>query len=76
MEIRTTEPGLQVHGGTEIDIEPPGLTCQPTRANAGIALEPEVWPDANHHPGFPQAILRRGETYRPHTQYIFTKETA
>ncbi len=73
MELRTTEPGLQVYDGAKVNIDPPGLDGRPMRANAGIALEPQVWPDANHHPHFPQAILRPGQSYRQHTQYIFSK---
>jgi aldose 1-epimerase len=76
MELRTTEPGLQVYDGAKVDISLAGLTGQPMRAHAGIAMEPQVWPDANHHPAFPQAILHPGEGYRQQTQYIFTKVTA
>ncbi len=75
MELRTTEPGLQVYDGARIDIDLPGLCGQPMRAFEGIALEPQIWPDANHHQGFAQAILRPGNTYHQHTQFIFSKET-
>jgi aldose 1-epimerase len=40
---------------------------------AGLAIEPQNWPDANHHPNFPQAVLRPGETYDQQTQFIFSK---
>lgn len=73
MELRTTEPGLQVYTGEFIDISLPGLTGQSMGSNAGIAMEPQIWPDANHHPTFPQAVLRAGETYDQHTQYFFSK---
>ena len=74
MELRTTEPGLQVYDGAKIDIDLPGLNGAPMRAHAGIALEPQVWPDANHHDNFPGAVLRPDETYDQHTQYIFAKD--
>ena len=73
MELRTTEPGLQVYDGAKINVDLPGLAGRPMRANAGIALEPQVWPDAHHHEAFPQAVLRPGELYQQHTQYIFSK---
>ena len=73
LELRTTEPGLQVYDGSKIDIAVPGLTGRPMRAHAGVALEPQVWPDANHHADFPQAILRPGARYVQHTQYIFSR---
>ena len=75
MELRTTEPGLQVYDGAKINVDLPGLSGQTLGAHVGIALEPQVWPDANHHDDFPQAVLRPGEVYQQHTQYIFSKET-
>ncbi len=73
MEVRTTEPGLQVYDGAKIDISRPGLDGMPMAAHAGMALEPQVWPDAVHHAHFPQAVLQAGETYRQHTQYAFAR---
>lgn len=73
MKILTTEPGLQVYDGAKIDIPLPGLTGTPMGPHAGLALEPQVWPDAHHHPHFPQAVLRPGETYRQQTQFIFSR---
>lgn len=73
MELRTTEPGVQVYDGAKVDIDLPGLDGRPMAAHAGLAMEPQIWPDANHHPHFPQAVLRPGQTYRQHTQYIFSR---
>ena len=74
MDVRSTEPGLQVYSGEKIDVGLPGLTGRPMRACAGIALEPQIWPDANHHDNFPQAVLRPGDGYSQHTQYVFSRE--
>lgn len=73
MELRTTEPGLQVYDGYKIDIAAPGLDGRRYGPNAGVALEPQVWPDAINHEGFPSAVLRPGETYHQQTQFAFTK---
>ena len=73
MECRTTEPGLQVYDGAGIDIHVPGLDGAGMGPHAGLALEPQIWPDANHHIGFPQAVLRPGETYRQQTQFAFSR---
>jgi len=73
MDISTTEAGLQVYDGAKISVDAPGLDGQMMGAFAGIALEPQSWPDANHHPGFPQSILRPGETYHQHSQFRFHK---
>ncbi len=75
MECRTTEPGLQVYDGSKIEIEIPGLSASPMGACSGLAIEPQIWPDANHHPHFPQAVLRPGETYDQQTQFVFLKDT-
>lgn len=74
MKINTTEPGLQVYDGFNIAIPVPGHGGMVMKRNAGIALEPQVWPDSNHHRNFPQALLRPGEHYTQHTQYVFQKE--
>ncbi|MGI9390159.1 MAG: aldose epimerase family protein [Boseongicola sp.] len=75
MEVRTTEPGLQIYDGSRIDIEVPGLAERPMSCHAGIAIEPQIWPDANHNQGFPSVVLRPGQTYHQHTQFAFSKET-
>jgi aldose 1-epimerase len=76
MDCLTTEPGLQVYDGSGIAIEAPGLRGQKMSACAGVAMEPQVWPDAHHHKDFPQAVLRPGETYHQHTQFVFSKGQA
>jgi len=74
MKCLSTEPGLQVYDGAKINIDELGLGGAKMSAHAGVALEPQIWPDANHHEHFPSAILRKGEQYEQHTQYIFSKD--
>ena len=76
MDVMTTEPGMQVYDGAKLDVPVPGIDGRRIGAHAGIALEPQVWPDAINHADFPQAVLRPGETYRQHTQYIFSRDKA
>ena len=73
MEMRSTEPGLQVYDGFKLEIGPAGLGGRRYGKNAGVALEPQVWPDAINHPSFPSAVLRPGELYEQHTQFAFSK---
>lgn len=76
MTIRTTEPGLQVFDGAPLDVPVPGLDGRRLGAHAGIALEPQVWPDAIHNLDWAQPVLRPGETYSQHTQFVFAKGAA
>ncbi len=71
MEIWTTEPGLQVFDGAGMDIAVPGLEGIRYGDYAGMAMEPQIWPDSPNHGHFPQAVLRPGDTYRQISEYRF-----
>ncbi len=73
MTIATTEPGLQFYGGHYVNTPVAGLTGSSYGACAGFCVEPQVWPDSPHHPAFPQAILRPGETYRQVSEFGFLR---
>lgn len=57
LAIETTEPGLQIYDGAHI-------------GHRGLALEPQIWPDAPNHPHFPDARLSPGETYHQVTRLV------
>lgn len=76
LHLESTEPGLQVYAGDHIRPDAPGLAGTPYRRFAGLALEPQLWPDAPNHPGFPSARLRPGETYRQITRIRLTPAEA
>lgn len=73
MEIRSTETGLQVYDGFKLDVKPTGLEGRGYGKNAGVALEPQVWPDAINHGNFPAVTLRPGDMYEQRTQFVFSK---
>jgi aldose 1-epimerase len=74
MEVRTTEPGVQLYAGVYLDIPVPGLEGRTYGPYAGFCLETQVWPDAINQSGFPSAVLRPGEVLRQETDYVFSKE--
>lgn len=73
LEVLTTEPGVQLYTGAKVNPQVPGLDGRRYGAFSGFCLETQVWPDAVNHPGFPNAILRPGETLRQETDYVFRK---
>ena len=74
MVLSTTEPGLQLHDATRMDTAPQiGLTGQPYGPRAGIALEPQLWPDACHHPHFPSIMLEPGTRRDQVTRMAFAR---
>jgi len=72
MAVETTEPGLQVYcGGYIPESGLPGTGGRTYGPFAGLALEPQAWPDAPNNPEFPSAILHPDETYRHELAYCF-----
>ena len=55
LEVLTTAPGLQVYSGS----------------NDGIALEPQLWPDATNHPNFPSILLEPDRQFQQVSVYRF-----
>ena len=56
LEIHSDAPGLQAYAG----------------GTEGIALEPQLWPDAPHNPAFPTITLGPGETFTQRTRFVLT----
>lgn len=64
LEIETTEPGLQVYDGGSLNTAPwSGHLGRIYGTNAGIAIEPQFWPDAPNHDDYPSNLLMPGEEY-------------
>lgn len=72
LNISSTETGLQVYSGAYLDY-PIRQTLNGTgcEAFAGVALEPQCWPDAPNNPDFPSVTLKDGETYRHQSFFSF-----
>lgn len=72
MEVWTTEPGLQLYDATYMNVPVPGLGGRHYPKHAGLCLEAQRWPDGPNHSGFPEVLLRPGETYNHVTEYRFS----
>ncbi len=60
MEVRTTEPAVQLYTGNHLK-------------HAALCLETQHYPDSVNHPGFPSTILRPGQTFRSTTIFSFSR---
>ncbi|SDY68604.1 aldose epimerase family protein [Citreimonas salinaria] len=70
LEIETDAPGLQVYDGALIDSGDHRTHAGAAYgANAGIALEPQFWPDAPNHARFPDITLEPGQVFRQITRF-------
>ncbi|WP_323768066.1 aldose epimerase family protein [Marinovum sp.] len=73
MTLETDAPGLQIYDAARLDTAPAGgHHGAPYGAHAGLALEPQSWPDAPNHPEFTQITLRPGAVFRQSTRFCFT----
>lgn len=66
MTLATTEPGLQVYDGR-------AALRSGRNHYEGLAIEPQFWPDAPNHPGFPPIELKPGQGWRQETVWKFTR---
>jgi aldose 1-epimerase len=72
LEVHTDQPGLQVYTANKLTGSFAGHGEVTYRQSAGLALEPQDFPDAPNHPNFPSTVLRPGQTYRRFIRYRFT----
>ena len=69
MAVSTDCPGIQFYAGNFLDETGKGGVYYGKRS--GVALETQFYPDALHHPDWPQPITRAGEKYHSQTVYRF-----
>ena len=62
LTMRGSGPGLQFYNGQYLARAHPAL-------GNGVILEPQGFPDSPNHPGFPQSILKPGESYLAEIEY-------
>lgn len=69
MAVSTDCPGIQFYAGNYLDEQGKGGVHYGKRS--GVALETQFYPDALHHPDWPQPITRAGEKYHSETVFRF-----
>jgi aldose 1-epimerase len=71
LEIETTAVALQLFDGHTLGLTVPGLHGRTYGPRAGVALEPQNFPDAPNKPHFPSVTLRPGERFRQVSRFRF-----
>ncbi|MCL5271075.1 MAG: galactose mutarotase, partial [bacterium] len=72
LEMRTTEPGVQLYTGNFLDGTLIGKGGKVYPHRSGFCLEAQHYPDSPNQPGFPSVVLKRGREYRQTTIYRFS----
>jgi aldose 1-epimerase len=70
LDVFTTEPGLQLYSGNQLD----GVAGRGDRRygrHSGFCLETQHFPDSPNQPRFPSTILRPGTRYESRTVFAF-----
>jgi len=60
LEVWTTEPGLQLYAGNFLEDLGFGKNGRHAYKHAGLAIEPQHFPDSPNHPEFPSTIVHPG----------------
>lgn len=70
VEVRTTQPGIQIYTGNWLDGSPMGKHNEYVD-RSGVAMECQSFPDTPNKPDFPSCVIRKGDTYEQHIIYTF-----
>ena len=72
MDVYTTAPAIQVYTGNFLNGQVVGKEGRPYNKHAGICLETQVHPNSPNQEGFPNCVLRPGETYHHVVTHVFS----
>jgi aldose 1-epimerase len=76
LELRTTEPGVQVYSANHMNGAVTSAAGSTIRQGDGLALETEHFPNSPNERRFPSTLLRPGETLRSSTVFHITTDVA
>ena len=74
MEVYTTEPGVQVHTGNNLEGKDPRDVGKGSTFifRSGFNMEPSRFPDSPNKPAFPTTVIKAGEWFSGKTVYKFS----
>lgn len=72
MKLFSTEPGLQFYLAQHFTSEMKTQSGIGLHQNAGIALEPQTYPNSPNRPDFPSPWIKPGETYQHVIEWEFS----
>ncbi|UAJ08697.1 aldose epimerase family protein [Polymorphobacter megasporae] len=74
LEVRTTEPGVQIYTANHFSGGTPGANGRTLRQGDAIAFETQHFPDSPNRPEFPTTVLRPGAVFHSVTDYVFSTD--
>jgi aldose 1-epimerase len=74
LEVRTTEPGVQVYSANHLNGSLVSANGTTLRQGDGLALETEHYPNSPNEPRFPTTVLRPGQTLHSSTVFHLTTD--
>ena len=74
LELRTTEPGLQIYSGNNFNGTVLNAAGSTIRQSDAIALETQHFPNSPNRPNFPSTVLRPGQLFKSTTSFRFTTD--
>lgn len=69
LQVYTDSPCVHLYSGNYIDLEGKDGVYYCDRA--GVALETQFYPDAIHHPNWPQPVCKAGQVWTGKTDFVF-----
>jgi aldose 1-epimerase len=71
LSVATTEPGVQLYAGNNLDGTTMGKFGHAYERRSGLCLETQHFTDSPNHANCPSTILRPGERFRWRTVFAF-----
>jgi aldose 1-epimerase len=73
LTVRSNSPGIQFYDAAGFDGSMRSPSGVPYPQHAGLAVEPQHYPDSPNQPNFPSTILRPGSEYSNRIQWLIER---